>query len=68
MSRVDETARYRQAAWLALDQLDWCVHYLHTIHKTQLADRIAKNRSAIMRRIVQDEDPDEDADSDGQQT
>lgn len=47
----DEAARYRQAAQLALDQLEWCIAYFRSIHKTKLADQIAKNRAALIRRL-----------------
>ena len=51
MAGDDEAARYRRAALMVLDQLDWCVEYLRGIRKNQIADRIAQNRSAIMRRL-----------------
>jgi hypothetical protein len=51
-----EAVRYREAALIALDQLDWCVEYLRQIRKTQIADRVARNRSAIMRRLGPDGD------------
>ncbi|MBV9941189.1 MAG: hypothetical protein JO262_03580 [Solirubrobacterales bacterium] len=31
----DQTERYRQAAQDALEQLDWCIGYLHGIRKTK---------------------------------
>lgn len=43
----DEAARYREAARLTLKQLDWCVMYLQSIHKTQVARALAQNSSAI---------------------
>jgi hypothetical protein len=48
----DETARYREAARLALDQLDWCINYLRTIRKGKIAGALAENRSAIARRLA----------------
>jgi hypothetical protein len=52
MDRDDEAAaRYRQAARLALGQLDWCVEYLRSIRKYRLAKQLAKNRTAIRRRL-----------------
>jgi hypothetical protein len=51
MARDDEAARYRQAAQLALDQLEWCVHYLRSIRKTQISQQLARNRAAISRRL-----------------
>lgn len=56
MASDDEAARYRDAALMVLNQLDWCVEYLRSIHKNQIADRIAQNRSAIMRRLETDGD------------
>ena len=47
MARSDETERYREAAHMALDQLDWCVKYLRRLRKERIAEQIAKNRSAI---------------------
>ncbi len=32
----DSEERYRQAAEDALQQLDWCIGYLHGIHKTPI--------------------------------
>jgi hypothetical protein len=51
MARDDEAARYRQAAQLALDQLDWCVEYLRSIHKTRISRQLARNCAAISRRL-----------------
>jgi hypothetical protein len=51
MTRDDEAARYREAAQLTLDQLDWCVEYLRSIHKTRMAKALARNRAAISRRL-----------------
>lgn len=56
MTKTDETARYREAAHRALDQLDWCVEYLRSIHKTQISKQIAKNRSTIARTLAQRDD------------
>ncbi len=58
MSRTDEAERYRKAAHLALDQLDWCVEYLHKLRKPTIAKQLAKNRSAIGARLPpRSEDP-----------
>ena len=48
----DETERYRQAAQDALEQLDWCIGYLHGIHKTKISTQLAKNRSYIKRNLL----------------
>jgi hypothetical protein len=50
-SRRAEAERYREAAEAALDQIDWCVGYLHRIRKSPLADALARNRSEIRRRL-----------------
>lgn len=51
MARDDEAARYRQAAQLALEQIGGCINYLSGIHKTGVSRQLAKNRSAIGRRL-----------------
>jgi hypothetical protein len=50
----DETDRYRQAAHDALEQLDWCIGYLHGIHKTKISSQLAKNRAHIKRNLMQE--------------
>jgi hypothetical protein len=52
MARDDETERYRQAAQDALEQLDWCIGYLHGIHKTKISTQLAKNRAFIKRNLL----------------
>ena len=32
-----ELERYREAAWAALDQLEWCINYLHWVRKPDIA-------------------------------
>lgn len=51
MSLDDEVARYREAARMTLEQLEWCVNYLHRIRKTQIARALDANRSAITRQL-----------------
>lgn len=51
MTLDDDIARYREAARLTLEQLDWCVAYLRRIHKDKIARALAKNRSEIARRL-----------------
>jgi hypothetical protein len=46
----DEVRRYRRAAEEALGQLDVCINYLRRIQKRQLAERLARNRAAIVRK------------------
>jgi hypothetical protein len=51
MAHDDEAARYHRAAELALDQLEWCIEYLRSIHKNRLAKQLAKNHAEISRRF-----------------
>jgi hypothetical protein len=51
MGNPNETERYQKAAYAALEQLDWCVEYLRRIRKTEISDRVAKNRASIARRL-----------------
>lgn len=48
----DEAERYRQAAEDALGQLDWCIGYLHGIHKDRVSAALAKNRAYIRRSLL----------------
>ena len=50
----DEAERYKQAADDALQQLDWCIGYLHGIHKSQISKQLAKNRSYIRQNIMKE--------------
>jgi len=54
MDRDSETTRYRQAAEEALQQLDWCIGYLHGIRKPEISTRLAKNREYIKRSLMHD--------------
>jgi hypothetical protein len=55
---TDELERFRRAAEDALQQLDWCIGYLHGIHKTGEARNLARNRSYIRRQLLhQAEEP-----------
>ena len=49
----DETDRYREAAEDALQQLDWCIGYLHGIRKTKISQTLARNRSYIRQHLLQ---------------
>jgi thiamine pyrophosphate-dependent acetolactate synthase large subunit-like protein len=54
--RTREAERYREAAELALDQLQWCVDYLYRIQKPTLAKGLRANREQIraeLRRIAE---------------
>jgi hypothetical protein len=55
-SKQDETDRYRQAAEDALQQLDWAIGYLHGIRKTEISKALAKNRSFIRKRLMNEPD------------
>lgn len=50
MTRNQEAERYREAAQLALDQLDWCIAYLDRIRKPRIAQALRQNRKTIMER------------------
>ena len=52
MTLDEEVARYREAAHLTLDQLDWCVMYLHSIRKGRIARALAQNKAEIARRLA----------------
>jgi hypothetical protein len=51
-SRQDEADRYRAAAEATLDQLDWCIAYLHRVNKSSIAAALARNRAEIRRRLA----------------
>jgi hypothetical protein len=46
-----EIKRYRDAAELALGQLEWIVGYLHQARKSELAQALDRNRKQIMEEI-----------------
>ena len=50
-----DSERYRRAAEETLDQLDWCINYLHRIRKPRIAQAIEKNRSTIRRQMRGDD-------------
>jgi hypothetical protein len=49
--RRSETARLREAAETAIDQLDWVISYFHRIRKHQLATSLKRNRDTIVKRM-----------------
>jgi hypothetical protein len=51
-----EVERYRQAAEDALQQLDWCIGYLHGIRKLDVSRALARNRSYIRRQLLKREE------------
>ena len=50
---LDDEERYRRAAEDALQQLDWCIGYLHGIRKAKISRQLAKNRNFIKRNLLQ---------------
>jgi len=55
----NEAEHYRRAAEDALQQLDWCIGYLHGSNKGRIAAALSKNRSYIRRELLKrDEVPD----------
>jgi hypothetical protein len=48
-----EAERYRQAAEDALQQLDWCIGYLHGIRKVGISKALARNRSVIRTNLLE---------------
>jgi hypothetical protein len=48
----EECERFRRAAEDALQQLDWCIGYLHGIHKEGEARALARNRSYIRQQLL----------------
>ena len=51
--RDDQIRRYRRAAEDALQQLDWCIGFLHGQGKTKISRALAKNRSYIRTQLLQ---------------
>jgi len=49
--RDDNASRYQHAAEVALEQIDWCIKYLHQIRKTDVARILSRNRAHIDRRM-----------------
>jgi hypothetical protein len=50
--RREELERYRQAAEDALQQLDWCIGYLHGIRKVDISRALARNRTHIRTQLL----------------
>jgi hypothetical protein len=46
--RARESKQYREAAELALDQLQWAINYLYRIRKPTIAERLERNRKQIL--------------------
>jgi hypothetical protein len=47
-----EADRYRQAAQDALEQLDWCIGYLHGSRKSGIAAALGRNRAHIRKSLL----------------
>ena len=47
-----EIRRYREAAEDALQQLNWCIGYLHGIGKTTVSRALARNRRFIRSELM----------------
>jgi hypothetical protein len=52
--RDEQLSRYRRAAEDALQQLDWCIGYLHGLRKVEISRALAKNRSYIRTQLLQE--------------
>ena len=48
-----DAERYRRAAEDALQQLDWCIGYLHGIRKVKISRALAQNRGVIRTSLLQ---------------
>jgi hypothetical protein len=42
--------RYREAAELALEQLEWVIRFLYRLQKSSIAEALEKNRRTIVKR------------------
>ena len=53
MPREDADAdRYRRAVEDTLQQLEWCIGYLHGIGKAKISRALARNRSDIRSELM----------------
>ncbi|MBV8936076.1 MAG: hypothetical protein JO095_09755 [Alphaproteobacteria bacterium] len=50
----NDALHYRQAAEDALEQLDWCIGYLHGIGKRPITRQLARNRAYIRRNLMRE--------------
>jgi len=51
-SPEQEAERYRQVADIVLEHLQWCINYLYSIHKDDVARGLAKNRATIIEQAL----------------
>jgi hypothetical protein len=49
---ADELERYRRASEDALEQLDWCIGYLHAIGKSAASQVLGHNRNTIRTHLL----------------
>jgi hypothetical protein len=49
--KEEEAERYRQVADVTLEHLQWCINYLYSIHKDEVARGLAKNRATIIEQL-----------------
>lgn len=54
MKHTDQEQRYREAAEDALQQLDWCIGYLHGIRKRHISRQLSRNRETIRRSLLRE--------------
>jgi hypothetical protein len=47
----DKVKRYREAAEITLEQLDWCIWYLRGIRRREVARTLSRNRDQIRDRL-----------------
>jgi hypothetical protein len=46
-----ESARYREAASMALEQLEWAIGYLRKIRRLEIAAALERNRRRLRRAL-----------------
>jgi hypothetical protein len=49
----EDAERFRRAAEDALQQLDWCIGYLHGIRKIGISRALSKNRTHIRSTLME---------------
>jgi hypothetical protein len=55
-AREAEIARYRRAAEVTLDQLQWAINYLYRIRKDRIAAALEQNYRTIRRQMGRPDD------------
>ena len=51
VTRDEKAIPYWRAAEATLDQLDWCIDYLHSIRRKEIARALSRNRDHLRRQI-----------------